>query len=108
MYIFLKAILDFVILFLILLVLDEVNVLEKGGRTDFDVLVHSLNSTDRLTAIFAVQKVRPSMSFQDAEEFIKVLPKTILTGVSKKNAEQARRILSNGGLNVIILVVYRN
>jgi hypothetical protein len=32
MYILLKTILDFVILFLTLIILDEVNVLEKGGE----------------------------------------------------------------------------
>jgi hypothetical protein len=82
---------------------------KKGGRTDFDVLVYSFDSTDYLTVIFAVPKARPSMSFQDAEEFIKVLPKTLPSDRSfKKNAKQARRILYNGGLNVIILLIYGN
>jgi ribosomal protein L7/L12 len=56
------------------------------------------------SAIHAIQETDRSMTFLEAHEFIRKLPKIFLTGVSKERARRAKKILSEGGVTVDIFL----
>ncbi|KAF2581276.1 hypothetical protein F2Q68_00001488 [Brassica cretica] len=81
--------------------------LEDGGdvtatvdeQTKFDVVINGVASSLRIPVIKAIRAMT-CLPVMEAEEFIEDLPKTFKEGVTKDEAEEAKRQLEEAGATV--------
>ena len=70
-------------------------------KTTFDLIVSDLETTKRVAVLKVIRKFT-SLGLTEAKEFTTSLPKTLLEGVSKEEAEEAKSALEEAGAKVTI------
>lgn len=78
---------------------DAVAVVEE--KTEFDVVIDEVPSNARIAVIKAV-RAATSLALKEAKELIEGLPKKFKEGVSKEEAEEAKKQLEEAGAKVSI------
>ncbi|CAI8594511.1 unnamed protein product [Vicia faba] len=78
----------------------EVAVVEE--QTEFDVVIEEVPSNSRISAIKAVRALT-NLGLKEAKELIEGLPKKFKEGVSKDEAEDAKKQLEGAGAKVNIV-----
>ncbi|XP_057447440.1 50S ribosomal protein L12, chloroplastic-like [Lotus japonicus] len=71
-------------------------------QTEFDVVIQEVPSNARIAAIKAVRALT-SLALKEAKELIEGLPKKFKEGVSKDEAEDAKKQLEEAGAKVAIV-----
>ncbi|XP_056169799.1 50S ribosomal protein L12, chloroplastic-like [Syzygium oleosum] len=71
-------------------------------KTEFDVVIEEVPSSSRIGVIKAVRALT-SLALKEAKELIEGLPKKFKEGVSKDEAEEARRQLEEAGAKIAIV-----
>nr|prf protein,chloroplast ribosomal [Spinacia oleracea] len=69
-------------------------------KTEFDVSIDEVPSNARISVIKAVRALT-SLGLKEAKELIEGLPKKLKEGVSKDDAEDAKKQLEDAGAKVI-------
>nr|GMD58098.1 50S ribosomal protein L12, chloroplastic [Ipomoea batatas] len=75
---------------------------DKLGKTEFDVVIEEVPSNARIAAIKAIRTLT-SLALKEAKELIEGLPKKFKEGVSKEDAEEAKKQLEAAGAKVSIV-----
>ncbi|CAL5370082.1 unnamed protein product [Camellia sinensis] len=70
-------------------------------KTEFDVVIEDVPSNARISTIKAVRAL-PSLALKEATELIEGLPKKFKEGVSKEEADEAKKQLEAAGAKVAI------
>ena len=70
-------------------------------KTEFDVVIDEVPSNARIATIKAVRALT-SLALKEAKELIEGLPKKFKEGVSKDEAEDAKKQLEEAGAKVSI------
>ncbi|CAN8266129.1 unnamed protein product [Cochlearia groenlandica] len=70
-------------------------------QTEFDVLINEVPSSSRISVIKAVRALT-SLALKEAKELIEGLPKKFIEGVTKEEAEEAKKQLEEAGAKVSI------
>ena len=70
-------------------------------KTEFDVVIEEVPSNARIATIKAVRALT-SLALKEAKELIEGLPKKFKEGVSKEEAEEAKKQLEEAGAKVAI------
>ncbi|KAL1200973.1 Large ribosomal subunit protein bL12cz [Cardamine amara subsp. amara] len=70
-------------------------------QTEFDVVINEVPSSSRISVIKAVRALT-SLALKEAKELIEGLPKKFKEGVSKDEAEEAKKQLEEAGAKVSI------
>ncbi|XP_052188388.1 50S ribosomal protein L12, chloroplastic-like [Diospyros lotus] len=70
-------------------------------KTEFDVLIEDVPSNARIATIKAVRALT-NLALKEAKELIEGLPKKFKEGVSKEEAEEAKKKLEEAGAKVAI------
>ena len=78
---------------------DAVAVVEE--KTEFDVVIEEVPSNARIATIKAVRAIT-SLALKEAKELIEGLPKKFKEGISKEEAEDAKKQLEAAGAKVSI------
>ncbi len=68
-------------------------------QTEFDVMLMEVGP-NKLNVIKAVRELNPSVSLPDAKALVESAPKAIKQGVSKEEAEKAKKVLEAAGAKV--------
>lgn len=71
-------------------------------KTEFDVLIEEVPSSSRISVIKAVRALT-SLALKEAKELIEGLPKKFKEGVSKDEAEEAKKQLEEAGAKIAIV-----
>lgn len=71
-------------------------------KTTFDVLVKDIASDKRVAVLKVIRKLT-SLGLAEAKEFTTSLPKALKEGVSKEEAEEAKKDLESAGATVEII-----
>ncbi|XP_030447645.1 50S ribosomal protein L12, chloroplastic-like [Syzygium oleosum] len=71
-------------------------------KTEFDVVIEEVPSSARISVIKAV-RAQTSLALKEAKELIEGLPKKFKEGVSKEEAEDAKKQLEEAGAKVAIV-----
>nr|GMD65050.1 50S ribosomal protein L12, chloroplastic [Ipomoea batatas] len=71
-------------------------------KTEFDVVIEEVPSNARIAAIKAIRTLT-SLALKEAKELIEGLPKKFKEGVSKEDAEEAKKQLEAAGAKVSIV-----
>jgi large subunit ribosomal protein L7/L12 len=71
-------------------------------KTTFDVLVKDIASDKRVAVLKVIRKLT-SLGLAEAKEFTTSLPKALKEGVSKEEAEEAKKDLESAGATVDII-----
>ena len=71
-------------------------------KTTFDVLVKEISSDKRVAVLKVIRKLT-SLGLADAKEFTVSLPKALKEGISKDEAEEAKKELEGAGATVEIV-----
>ncbi|KAM7279729.1 hypothetical protein ACFE04_006863 [Oxalis oulophora] len=71
-------------------------------KTEFDVVIDEVPSNARITVIKAV-RAATSLALKEAKELIEGLPKKFKEGVSKEEADEAKKQLEEAGAKVSIV-----
>lgn len=71
-------------------------------KTEFDVVIEDVPSSARIAVIKAV-RAQTSLALKEAKELIEGLPKKFKEGVSKDEAEGAKKQLEEAGAKVAIV-----
>lgn len=71
-------------------------------KTEFDVMIEDVPSNARIATIKAVRALT-SLALKEAKELIEGLPKKFKEGVSKEEAEEAKKQLEEAGAKVAIV-----
>ncbi len=79
---------------------DAPEVVEE--KTEFDVLIEDVPSNARIATIKAVRALT-SLALKEAKELIEGLPKKFKEGISKEEAEEAKKQLEAAGAKVTIV-----
>jgi len=74
---------------------------EEGAKDAFDVVLESVDDSKRVAALKAIRGLT-GVGLKEAKEFITGFPKSIKEGVSKDDAEAAKKDLEAAGLKVAI------
>ena len=69
---------------------------EAEEKTEFDVVLESVDSSKRIAVIKAVRGLT-SLGLKEAKDLIESAPKAIKEGVSKANAEEVKKTLEEAG-----------
>jgi large subunit ribosomal protein L7/L12 len=83
---------------------DAGDTAQSGGveeKTTFDVIIEDVPSDKRVPVLKVVRNLT-SLDLKEAKEAITTLPKTVLTGVNKDDAEAAQQQLADAGAKVKI------
>ncbi|XP_021900145.1 50S ribosomal protein L12-3, chloroplastic-like [Carica papaya] len=72
-------------------------------KTEFDVEIQEVPSNARIAVIKAVRALKGNLPLKEAKELIEGLPKKMKEGVSKEEAEEAKKQLEEAGAKVAIL-----
>lgn len=70
-------------------------------KTTFDVMVEDVASDKRVAVLKVIRKLT-SLGLAEAKQFTTSLPKALKEGVSKDEAEQAKKALEEAGAKVTI------
>jgi large subunit ribosomal protein L7/L12 len=65
-------------------------------QTEFDVVLKDAGA-NKIGAIKAVRTLKPELGLSEAKTFVESAPKPVLTGVDKKAAEEAKKVLEAAG-----------
>jgi large subunit ribosomal protein L7/L12 len=65
-------------------------------KSEFNVVLAAAGG-NKIAVIKAVREVKPDLGLKDAKEFVEAAPKELLTGVSKEEAEEAKKKLEEAG-----------
>lgn len=68
-------------------------------QTTFNVVLANAG-TNKIGVIKAVRELVPTLGLQEAKALVESAPKEVLTGVNKKNAEEAKTKLTTAGATV--------
>lgn len=68
-------------------------------KTEFDVVLTS-GGANKIGAIKAVRTLKPELGLAEAKAFVEAAPKTLLEGVKKDVAENAKKVLEEAGATV--------
>ena len=68
-------------------------------KDSFDVVLVG-DGGNKVAAIKAVRAINSEMGLKDAKEFVEAAPKALLEGVSKDEAEEAKKQLEEAGAKV--------
>lgn len=71
-------------------------------KTTFDVLVKEIAADKRVAVLKVIRKLT-SLGLAEAKEFTVSLPKVLKEGISKEEAEQAKKDLESAGATVDIV-----
>ncbi|KAF3976430.1 hypothetical protein ACB098_01G267900 [Castanea mollissima] len=71
-------------------------------KTEFDVVIEDVPSASRISVIKAVRALT-SLALKEAKELIEGLPKKFKEGVSKDEAEEAKKQLEEAGAKIAIV-----
>ncbi|KAK9272064.1 hypothetical protein L1049_002433 [Liquidambar formosana] len=71
-------------------------------KTEFDVVIEEVPSNARIATIKAVRAIT-SLALKEAKELIEGLPKKFKEGVSKDEAEEAKKQLEEAGAKVAVV-----
>jgi len=69
-------------------------------QTSFDVVLEGVPTDKRIPIIKAVREVRPGLGLADAKNLVESVPKAVLEGVNKAEAEAAKKKLEDAGAKV--------
>ena len=69
---------------------------EAEEKTEFDVVLESVDSSKRIAVIKAVRGLT-SLGLKEAKDLIESAPKAIKEGVSKADAEEVKKTLEEAG-----------
>lgn len=70
-------------------------------KTEFDVILKDAGS-NKIGAIKAVRTIKPELGLGEAKTFVESLPKTVLEGAKKEDADNAKKVLEEAGCVVEI------
>lgn len=70
-------------------------------QTEFDVVIEEVPSNARIATIKAVRAIT-NLALKEAKEFIEGLPKKFREGVSKEEAEEAKKQLEDAGAKITV------
>lgn len=79
---------------------DAAPVVEE--KTEFDVVIEEVPSNARIAVIKAVRALT-SLALKEAKELIEGLPKKFKEGISKEEAEDAKKQLEEAGAKIAIV-----
>lgn len=65
-------------------------------KTEFDVVLKD-GGSNKIAAIKAVRTIKPELGLAEAKKFVESAPQTLLEGVKKEKAEEAKKLLEEGG-----------
>jgi large subunit ribosomal protein L7/L12 len=65
-------------------------------QTEFDVVLKDAGS-NKIGGIKAVRTLKPELGLAEAKAFVESAPKTVLEGVDKAKAEEAKKVLEEAG-----------
>ena len=68
-------------------------------QTTFNVVLKS-DGGNKIQVLKVVREIVPTLSLLDAKKLVESLPKDVLTGVNKKDAEEAQKKLTATGAQV--------
>ena len=68
-------------------------------QTTFNVVLKS-DGGNKIQVLKVVREIVPTLSLLDAKKLVESLPKDVLTGVNKKDAEEAQKKLAATGAQV--------
>eukprot|EP00469_Lotharella_globosa_P006628 CAMPEP_0167785894 /NCGR_PEP_ID=MMETSP0111_2-20121227/8478_1 /TAXON_ID=91324 /ORGANISM="Lotharella globosa, Strain CCCM811" /LENGTH=202 /DNA_ID=CAMNT_0007677191 /DNA_START=68 /DNA_END=676 /DNA_ORIENTATION=+ len=74
---------------------------EEGAKDAFDVVLEAVDDSKRVAALKAIRGLT-GVGLKEAKEFITGFPKNIKEGISKDDAEAAKKDLEAAGLKVAI------
>lgn len=69
-------------------------------KTEFDVILASVPSDKKIAVIKAVREVKAGLGLADAKKLAEGAPASLLEGVSKDEAETAKKKLEDAGAKV--------
>lgn len=70
------------------------------AQTSFDVVLEGVPTDKRIPIIKAVREVRPGLGLAEAKNLVESVPKPVLEGVNKAEAEAAKKKLEDAGAKV--------
>ncbi|XP_075474794.1 large ribosomal subunit protein bL12c-like [Primulina tabacum] len=79
---------------------EEAPVVEE--KTEFDVMIEDVPSNSRIATIKVVRSLT-NLALKEAKELIEGLPKKFKEGVSKEEAEEAKKQLEEAGAKIAIV-----
>lgn len=68
-------------------------------KDSFDVILSSFGS-NKIAVIKAVREINPTLGLKEAKDLVEAAPKPLKEGVSKKEAEEAKKKLEEAGAKV--------
>ncbi|KKP69465.1 50S ribosomal protein L7/L12 [candidate division CPR3 bacterium GWF2_35_18] len=68
-------------------------------KDSFDVILSSFGS-NKIAVIKAVREINPTLGLKEAKDLVEAAPKALKEGVSKKEAEEAKKKLEEAGAKV--------
>lgn len=69
-------------------------------KTSFDVVITGIDASKKIAVIKAVREVKAGLGLADAKKMVEESPKTILEGVTKDEAEKAKKTLEDAGAKI--------
>jgi large subunit ribosomal protein L7/L12 len=69
-------------------------------KTEFDVVITAVDGSKKIPCIKAVREVKAGLGLADAKKLVEEAPKAVLEGVSKEEAEAAKKKLEEAGATV--------
>lgn len=79
----------------------ETSIIVEQEKTEFDVILEEVPSGQRIPVIKVVRNLT-SLGLKEAKDLIEALPKIIQEGITKEEAENAKKLLEEVGGKVII------
>ena len=70
---------------------------EAEEKTEFDVVLAGFDAAKKVAIIKAVREVVPGLGLKEAKEKVDGCPSTLKEGVSKEEAEEAKKQLTEAG-----------
>jgi len=68
----------------------------KSQQTTFNVVLASAGA-NKISVIKAVREVNQSLGLKEAKDLVEAVPKEVLTGIKKEDAEEAKKKLEGAG-----------
>lgn len=68
-------------------------------KTEFDVVLTNAGA-NKISVIKAVRELNQSLGLKEAKDLVEAAPKTLLEGVKKEAAEEAKKKLTDAGAQV--------
>jgi ribosomal protein L7/L12 len=72
---------------------------EESAKVIYDVILAS-DGSNKVAAIIAVREIKSGLGLKEAKELVEAAPKALLYGVSKNEAEEAKKKLEAAGAKV--------